>query len=235
MSSPAERRCSNTGHPSGYSPPSWALPNPFCPSTPYPRSRGIQAHVLPGRSGGRTGTSPPPPPTGCKSRLVMERDECPSASWSCQAPNQSPHQIPFHLPPAVRRPPATASPLEDPPLPSPGDTYGGAPGQEVRTQSSSLLIPEPPPLPALMAVQTCMCAHTHPGSHRCCRSFSRRSLPRLDMMSSGTLGGEEWTLEVGEEGSGYLGFWWALFGVGGNFLAVYGIREGKSSQALTWW
>lgn len=29
------------------------------------------------------------------------------------------------------------------------------------------------------------------------------------MMSSGTLGGEEWTLEgleVGEEGSGYLGF-----------------------------
>lgn len=129
MSSPAERRCSNTGHASGYSPPSWALPNPSsCPRTPYPRSRGIQARVLPGRTGGRTGTSPPPLPIGCKSRLVMEREECPSATWFCQAPNQSPHQIPFHLPPAVRRPPATASPLEDPPPPSHGDTYGGSAG-----------------------------------------------------------------------------------------------------------
>ena len=106
-------------------------------------------------------------------------------------------------------------------------------------QDPVLFIPHPrtAPLPAL-SVQTCMCARTHPGSHRCCRSFSRRSLPRLDMTSSGTLGGEEWALEgleVGEKGSGYLGFWRAFFGVGGNFLAVSGIREGRSSQALTWW
>ena len=160
MSSPAERRCSNMGYPSGYSPPSRALPNPFCPSTPYPRSRGIQAHVLPGRSGGRTGTSPPPPPTGCKSRLVIERDMCPSASWSFQAPNQSPQQIPFHLPPAVRRPPATASPLEDPLPPSPGDTYGGAPGQKVRTQSSSFLIPELPPSLHCQYKHVCVRTHT---------------------------------------------------------------------------
>lgn len=157
MSSPAERRCSNTGHASGYSPPSWALPNPSsCPRTPYPRSRGIQARVLPGRSGGRTGTSPPPPPIGCKSRLVMEREECPSATWFCQAPNQSPHQIPFHLPPAVTRPPATASPLEDPPLPSHGDTYGGSAG--TRGQDPVLVTRHPQ---TFSPVSPRWCQYTH--------------------------------------------------------------------------
>ena len=130
------------------------------PRTPYPRSRGIQAHVLPGRSGGRIGTSPPPPPIGCKSRLVMEREECPSATWFCQAPNQSPHQIPFHLPPAVRRPPATASPLEDPPLPSHGDTYGGSAG--TRGQDPVLFTPHPrtfSPLSPRWCQYTHICAY----------------------------------------------------------------------------
>lgn len=49
MSSPAERRCSNVG--TQYCSPTWALPNPSpAPEPPYPRSRGSQAHVLPGRS-----------------------------------------------------------------------------------------------------------------------------------------------------------------------------------------
>lgn len=93
---------------------------------PYPHSRGSQARVLPGRSGGRTGTNPPPPPNGYKSRLLTERKEGLSVTWPGQAPTQRPHHIPLHLPPAVRRPPATASPLEDPPLPSHGDTYRGS-------------------------------------------------------------------------------------------------------------
>lgn len=111
------------------------------PGPPYPHSRGSQAHVLPGRSGGQTDTNPPPLPIGCKLKLVRERDEGPSATWPCQAPTQKTHQIPFHLPPAVRRPPATASPLEDPHLPSHEDTYRGS----VRTggQDPLLFIPHP--------------------------------------------------------------------------------------------
>lgn len=48
-----------------------------------------------------------------------------------------------------------------------------------------------------------------PSSHRNCRSFSRRSLPLLDMMSSGTLGAARDTLVrgVGQGESPDLGTW----------------------------
>lgn len=127
---PLQRRGAHTGaiHP-GIHPPPGLFPTPSpAPGPPYPHSRESQARVLPGRSGGRIGTSPPPPPNGCRSRLLREREEHPSVTWPCHAPTQRPHGIPLHLPPAVRRPPATASPLEDPPLPSHGDTYRGSTG-----------------------------------------------------------------------------------------------------------
>lgn len=82
-----------------------------------------------------------------------------------------------------------------------------APGQEVRTQSSSSSIPVNPSPCTGVSTDMYVCGY-HSSTHRCCRSFSRRSLPRLDMMSSGTLGVERMTLEGlegGEEGSGYLG------------------------------
>lgn len=101
------------------------LPTPSpAPGLPYPHSRGSLARVPPGRSGGQTDTSLPLPPIGCKARLVRERHEGPSAPGFA-SPTQSSPGAP-HLPPAARRPPATASPLEDPLLPSHGDTCRGA-------------------------------------------------------------------------------------------------------------
>lgn len=201
-------------HP-GIHPPPGLFPTPApAPGPPYPHSRGSQARVLPGRSGGRTGTSPPPPPNGCKSKLLREREGRPSVTWPCHVPTQRPHGVPWHLPPAVRRPPATASPLADRPLPSHGDTYRGS----TRTGGQDPIPFAPHPKTLLPPSLPCQWQYTHvhthtphpAPAHRYCRSFSRRSLPRLDMMSSGTLGWEEWILqglEVGEEGSGYPGFW----------------------------
>ena len=62
-------------------------------------------------------------------------------TWPGQAPTQRPHRIPLHLPPAVRRLPATASPLEDPPLPLHGDTYRGS--TRTRGQDPILFTPHP--------------------------------------------------------------------------------------------
>lgn len=139
----------------------------------YPHSRGSLAHVQPGRSGGQTDTNLPLPPIGCKLRLVKEMRTRQQPNLA-RSSTQRPHQIPSHLLPAVRRPPTTALPLEDPLLPLHGDTYRGNAGTGVRTNSlhsSSLNL--------LFSLS---------GPHRCCRSFSKRSLLRLDMMSSGTLG-----------------------------------------------
>lgn len=160
-----------------------------------------------------------------------------SATWPCQGPTQRPHRI--LLAPSssceeasshcltTRRPSSaiTQGYLQ-------GEHRGGRSGPRF-LQFSSLLIPNPltpHPLPQGGAgVSTHM--YTHTLAHRYCRSFSRRSLPRLDMMSSGTLG-------VGGICTGRAGGWggrvWIpgfLAGRGGwgNFLALSGIQEGRGS------
>ena len=155
---------SSMAHTSGHAPPPGLFPTlSSAPGPPYPHSRGSPARVLPGRSGGQTDTSLPLPPIGYKTRLVRERDEgrghC--FPWPCNLalpgfPPQRPHQILPHLPPAVRRPPATASPLEDPLLPSHGGTCGGSARPGVRTNSLHSSIPEPssPPPAAGARVDT---------------------------------------------------------------------------------
>lgn len=49
-----------------------------------------------------------------------------------------------------------------------------------------------------------------PSAHRNCRSFSRRSFPRLDVTSSGTL--EKTRSLCGWRLAGHLGSWWAEVG-----------------------
>lgn len=90
------------------------------------------------------------------------------------------------------------------------------------------------PKPSSPAPRCAMSVHT-PLAHRYCRSFSRRSLPRLDMMSSGTLGvGRMDTEEAGVWGGRVWtpsrGRVWK-----GNFLVPSGIQEGRGSPVLTWW
>lgn len=160
---PLQGRGAHTGttHPGIHPPPGLFLTPAPAPGPPYPHSRGSQARVLPGRSGGRTGTSPPPPPNGCKSKLLREREERPSVTWPCHVPTQRPHGVPWHLPPAVRRPPATASPLADRPLPSLGDTYRGS----TRTGGQDPIPFAPHPETLLPPSLPCQWQYTHVHTH----------------------------------------------------------------------
>lgn len=167
MSSPVEWRQDSQTWPThlGTHPHSGLFPTlSFASGPPYPHSRGSPHRVLPRRSGGQTDTSLPLSPIDYKMRLVRERDEgrghC--FPWTCNLalpgfPTQRPHQILSHLPPAVRRPQATASPLEDPLLPSHGDTCRGSASTGVRTSSLHSSIPEPSSLPPAAG----MCTHVH--------------------------------------------------------------------------
>lgn len=85
---PLQRRGAHTGsiHPDIHPLPGlFPTPSP-APGHPYPHSRGSQAHFLPGRSGGRTGTSPLPPPNGCKWRLLRGREERQSVPGLAMSP-----------------------------------------------------------------------------------------------------------------------------------------------------
>lgn len=152
----------------------------------------------------------------------MER-EGPISKLVSQGPRHSPQRIPSHLPPAVRRPPATASPLEAPPLPSHGDTYAGStrPGSEPVPHASSLN--DPPPLPALCQyTRVCICACMRT-PHPILPTPRPPLSPMLQQLQQEVIasirhdilrnpGGEKSVHCRGWRSGrwpGYLGFWWA--------------------------
>lgn len=152
----------------------------------------------------------------------MER-EGPISKLVSQGPRHSPQRIPSHLPPAVRRPPATASPLEAPPLPSHGDTYAGStrPGSEPVPHASSLH--DPPPLPTLCQyTRVCICACMRT-PHPILPTPRPPLSPMLQQLQQEVIasirhdilrnpGGEKSVHCRGWRSGrwpGYLGFWWA--------------------------
>lgn len=148
-------------------------------------------------------------------------------------PTQRPHQIPSHLPPAVRRPPATASPLEDPLLPSHGDTCRGSARMGVRTNSlycSSLNL-----LPFLLALG---CVHMYTRTHTPQLS---PMLQELQQEVIASVGHDILRNPGGEKNVQWRGgrVWIPGFLLGrggrGSCLALSGTWEGKGAQALTWW
>lgn len=97
--------------------------------------------------------------------------------------------------------------------------------------------PNRPPPCTGVSTDMYVCAHT-PWFSPMLQEFQQEVIASVRHDVLRNPGGRRMTLEGlegGEEGSGYLGFWRAFFGVGNSFLAVSGIQEGRSSRALTWW